>query len=77
MTPSREQIADALARTYDGQPLAELRDEHAALHLEAADAVLARLTQIQPDHTTQESCMTDQPEKLDDGATPFEGTRLS
>jgi hypothetical protein len=41
--PTREQIADALARAYDGQPLAEMRDEHASLHLEAADAVLARL----------------------------------
>jgi hypothetical protein len=38
---TREQIADILARTYDGQPLADLRDEHAAPHLEAADAVLA------------------------------------
>jgi hypothetical protein len=43
MSATREQIADTLARTYDGQPLAEMRDEHAALHLEAADAVLAAL----------------------------------
>lgn len=43
-TPTlREQIADTLARTYDGQPIADLRDEHAALHLEAADAVIIRL----------------------------------
>ena len=41
---TREEIADVLARTYDGQPLAELREEHAALHLEAADALLARMT---------------------------------
>jgi hypothetical protein len=41
---TREAIADVLAQTYDGQPLAELRDEHAAHHLEAADAVLARMT---------------------------------
>jgi hypothetical protein len=40
---SRERIADTLARTYDGQPLAGMRDEHAALHTEAADAVLASL----------------------------------
>jgi hypothetical protein len=41
--PTREQIADILARTYDGQPLTDLRDEHAALHLEAADALLDQL----------------------------------
>ncbi|WP_329376169.1 hypothetical protein [Streptomyces sp. NBC_01483] len=40
---SRERIADTLARTYDGQPLAGMRDEHAELHTEAADAVLAAL----------------------------------
>jgi hypothetical protein len=40
---TREKIADVLARTYDGQPLSQLRDEHAALHLEAADALLARM----------------------------------
>jgi hypothetical protein len=38
---SPERIADVLARTYDGQPLSGLRDEHAAHHLEAADAILA------------------------------------
>lgn len=43
----RDQIADTLARSYDGIPLAELRDEHADHHLEAADAVLARLTGIE------------------------------
>lgn len=37
----RDRIADILARAYDGQPLVDLRDEHAAHHLEAADAVLA------------------------------------
>lgn len=36
----RDRVADTLARAYDGQPLAELRDEHASLHAEAADAVL-------------------------------------
>lgn len=41
---TREELADLLARTYDGQPLADLRDEHAADHLEAADAVLEALT---------------------------------
>ncbi|MEU0656066.1 hypothetical protein ABZ485_28010 [Streptomyces albogriseolus] len=41
---TREELADLLARTYDGQPLADLRDEHAAHHLEAADAVLEALT---------------------------------
>ncbi|MGA5670019.1 hypothetical protein ACPCTG_31630 [Streptomyces pseudogriseolus] len=41
---TREELADILARTYDGQPLDQLRDEHAALHLEAADAVLARMS---------------------------------
>jgi hypothetical protein len=39
----RDQIADTLARTYDGHALADLRDEHAEPHLEAADAVLAIL----------------------------------
>lgn len=42
----RDQLADALARVYDGKPLAELRDEHADLHLEAADAVLAGLASL-------------------------------
>jgi hypothetical protein len=42
-TTLRDQIADVLARTYDGQPLDELRDEHAELHREAADAVAAAL----------------------------------
>jgi hypothetical protein len=37
---TREELADVLARVYDGQPLDQLRDEHAAHHLEAADAVL-------------------------------------
>jgi hypothetical protein len=37
---TRDRIADTLARTYDGQPLDDMRDEHAALHIEAADAVL-------------------------------------
>lgn len=37
---TREELADVLARVYDGQPLADLRDEHAAHHLEAADRVL-------------------------------------
>jgi hypothetical protein len=36
-------VADALARTYDGQPLTDLRDEHAELHREAAGAVLSAL----------------------------------
>lgn len=36
---TREQLADILARTYDGVPLTDLRDEHATHHLEAADAV--------------------------------------
>ncbi|NEB70340.1 hypothetical protein G3I39_25265 [Streptomyces fulvissimus] len=40
---TRDQIADTLARTYDGQPLGDMRDEHAALHVEAADAVLGAL----------------------------------
>lgn len=49
--PSREQIADVLARTYDGQPVADLREEHAALHLEAADALMDRFTiDIPADH---------------------------
>lgn len=39
----RDRIADILARTYDGQALADLRDEHAEPHLEAAGAVLAGL----------------------------------
>lgn len=42
-TGLRDRIADALARHYDGQHLAELREEHAAHHTEAADAVLAVL----------------------------------
>ena len=37
---TREALADVLARVYDGQPLDQLRDEHAAHHLEAADRVL-------------------------------------
>ena len=41
---TRDEIADVLARAYDGQPLAGMRDEHADLHREAADAVLAALT---------------------------------
>ena len=41
---TREELADILARTYDGVPLTDLRDEHAALHLEAADRVLEALT---------------------------------
>jgi hypothetical protein len=49
MSTTRERIADALARTYDGQPLADLRDEHAALHLEAADAVLAAQVDAEAD----------------------------
>lgn len=36
-------IADTLARTYDGQPLDDLRDEHAEHHQEAATAVLGAL----------------------------------
>jgi transcriptional regulator of met regulon len=36
----RDLIADVLARAYDGQPLADMRGEHAAHHLEAADAVM-------------------------------------
>ncbi|MCF3960287.1 hypothetical protein [Streptomyces fuscigenes] len=36
----RHRVADTLARAYDGRPLATLREEHAALHLEAADALL-------------------------------------
>lgn len=41
-------IADVLARHYDGQPLDQLRDEHAAHHLEAAEALLrdAALTDL-------------------------------
>jgi len=41
--PALDAIADVLARAYDGQPLTDLRDEHAALHREAADAVLEAL----------------------------------
>ena len=41
---TREELADILARTYDGVSLTDLRDEHAADHLEAADAVLEALT---------------------------------
>lgn len=40
---TREALADVLARAYDGQPLDQLRDEHAAHHLEAADRVLEAL----------------------------------
>lgn len=39
----RGRIADALARHYDGQQLTDLREEQAAHHTEAADAVLAVL----------------------------------
>lgn len=39
----RDQIADTLARSYDGTPLADLREEHAEHHQEAASAVLADL----------------------------------
>lgn len=38
---ARDRIADVLARAYDGTPLAELRDEHAAHHRKAADLLLA------------------------------------
>ncbi|MGV2914576.1 hypothetical protein [Streptomyces alfalfae] len=37
----RRRVADVLARAYDGGPLVELREEHAAHHLQAADALLA------------------------------------
>ncbi|MFF8994048.1 hypothetical protein ACF09H_29790 [Streptomyces sp. NPDC014983] len=37
----RRRVADILARSYDGRPLDELREEHAAHHLEAAAALLA------------------------------------
>ncbi|WP_413808146.1 hypothetical protein [Streptomyces sp. OE57] len=37
----RRRVADVLARFYDGRPLDELREEHAAHHLQAADALLA------------------------------------
>lgn len=37
----RDRIADVLARHYDGSALADLRDEHAAHHREAADRLLA------------------------------------
>lgn len=37
----RRRVADVLARAYDGHPLDELREEHAAHHLQAADALLA------------------------------------
>jgi len=40
-TDDRRRIADVLARHYDGQPLDELREEHAAHHLEAADRLIA------------------------------------
>lgn len=40
MTSTRDRLADTLARHYDGQPLAELREEHAAPHLEAATKLL-------------------------------------
>lgn len=38
-TTTRDEIADVLARAYDGKPIADLRDEHAQLHREAATAV--------------------------------------
>ena len=47
----RERIADALARTYEGQPLADLRDEHAADHQEAAEAVMQILSRMDPPTT--------------------------
>lgn len=37
----RRRVADVLARHYDGHPLDQLREEHAAHHLDAADALLA------------------------------------
>lgn len=37
---ARDHIADVLARAYDGTPLAELRDEHAAHHRQAADRLI-------------------------------------
>ncbi|MFI1408848.1 hypothetical protein ACH4Y0_02745 [Streptomyces sp. NPDC020707] len=37
----RRRVADILARAYDGRPLDELCEEHAAPHLEAANALLA------------------------------------
>jgi hypothetical protein len=48
MSATRDQVADALARSYDGQPLTGLRDEHAALHRDAADAVLAAISGEEP-----------------------------
>lgn len=42
-TQLQECVADALARAYDGQPLADMRDEHAVLHMEAAEAVIRAL----------------------------------
>jgi hypothetical protein len=42
-TTLSDRIADTLARAYDGQPLADLRDEHAALHREAAGTVVDAL----------------------------------
>ncbi|MGX1301369.1 hypothetical protein RKD35_002857 [Streptomyces albogriseolus] len=42
-------IGDYLARHYDGQPLAELRDEHAAHHLEAAAKLLPLIPETEPD----------------------------
>ncbi|MTE20294.1 hypothetical protein F0L17_14485 [Streptomyces sp. TRM43335] len=39
-TTDRDRIADVLARHYDGRSLADLRDEHAQHHLEAADALI-------------------------------------
>lgn len=45
-------IADHLAQHYDGQPLAELRDEHAAHHLEAAARLLPHLPAPAPAEPT-------------------------
>ncbi|MFK0063375.1 hypothetical protein ACIQTN_29620 [Streptomyces werraensis] len=50
-TEPLRKIADFLARHYDGQPLAELRDEHAAPHLEAA-AHLLPLMPVEPPFAT-------------------------
>lgn len=46
-TTIRDRIADRLARAYDGQALSDLRDEHAGPHIEAADAVLATLEDVE------------------------------
>ncbi|WP_454613325.1 hypothetical protein [Streptomyces collinus] len=45
LTPAtaHDRIADALARHYDGQALAELREEHADHHREAAATLLPLL----------------------------------